>query len=113
MQSSLAILVLALVGCAGDPGPDDSAPADTARVPVALTSSEVATYKQELSRVFQKKTSVTARRARSGGRVAEVEGYANVALVKFDGAGGLATTCTDSTDDALRFLTTDDGLEVK
>jgi hypothetical protein len=113
LMSLLVLLVLALVGCAGDPEPNPAPSTSTARTPVPLTSAELAAYKQEFSQMFTRKDTAALTRSVSGGQIAEVEGYGNVALVKFDGAGGLATSCADNEQDAMRFLTTDDGLEVK
>ena len=61
IQSSLVILVLALVGCAGDlePTPAPAPAGSAARVPVPLTSAEVSAYRQELSQVFAKKATTT------------------------------------------------------
>jgi len=117
VMSSLVVLMLALAACASDPELDPAPPANAARVPVPLTSDELAAYRQELGQVFSRKTTSSAASVRSAaggqGRTAEVDGLGNVALVKFDGAGGLATTCADNEQDAVDFLTNGDGLEVK
>jgi type IV pilus biogenesis protein CpaD/CtpE len=113
MKSLLVVLTLALVGCASDPDAEPAPPASAARTPQPLTAAEVSAYKQELSQVFARKGTSAVTRSASGGHVAQVEGFGNVALVKFDGAGGLATTCADNEEEAVRFLTTNDGLEVR
>lgn len=112
---SLVVLLLALAGCAGDSEePESTQPAAAARVPVPLTAAEINAYQLELSSMFAARANPTAQRSRTtGGRVAEVDGHANVALVKFDDGGGLAAACIDNEQDAVRFLTTADGLEVK
>lgn len=113
MKSLLVILTLALVGCASDPDGEPAPSTSAARIPQPLTAAEVAAYKQDLSQVFARKDTTAIARSASGGHVAQLEGFGNVALVKFDGAGGLATTCADNEEEAVRFLTTNDGLEVK
>jgi hypothetical protein len=115
VQSSLLILMLALVGCAADSDePESGQPAPAARVPVPLTANEISSYQADLASVFAAKANPTTQRSRtSGGVVADAEGHANVALIKVDASGGLSAACIDNEQDAVRFLTTADGLEVK
>lgn len=119
MESLIAASMLTLLGCAADGDPEtdpqaEAAPAaPRALVAAPLTRAEVATYQQEMAKVFRARPDAAARASLSGGRVAEVEGHANVALVKVDDSGQLVTTCADTPDQAIRFLTTADRAEVK
>jgi hypothetical protein len=117
MESLIAASMLALLGCAADadPGTDPEAEAaPRALVPAPLSRAEVATYEQEMAKVFHTRPDVAARASLAGGRVAEVDGHANVALIKVDEDGQLVTTCADSPAQAMQFLTaTAAPLEVK
>lgn len=119
LLSTLVILVLAHAGCAGDPeptpGPNSTTGVHQPYVP--LTGDEEASYRQDLARIFDKSTARKATLNAAGGTVADVSGHANVALVKFDEDGAIATSCVDDEQQALDFLATGktgtDGLEVK
>lgn len=120
MNSLIAASMLTLVGCAADADPEidpreEAAPAaPRARVPAPLSRGEIATYEQEMARVFHARPDVAARSSLAGGQTAEVDGHANVALIKVDADGELVTTCADSPAQAMQFLTaTAAPLEVK
>lgn len=119
MNSLIAASMLALVGCAADADPEidsrtEAPAAPRARVPAPLSRAEVATYEQEMARVFHARQDTAARSSLAGGRIAEVDGHANVALIKVDESGELVTTCADSPAQAMQFLTsTAAPLEVK
>lgn len=120
IQSSLVILVLALVGCAGDAEPDPApatggqqATAPITRSPVPLTAAELQAYRQEVAQMFAGRDAVTLRQTAAGSATATLDGHANVALIKVNASGALDTACVDNEQDAMQFLTTADGLEVK
>lgn len=119
MESLIAASMLTLLGCAAggdaetDPQAEAAPAAPRALVPAPLSRAEVATYEQEMARMFHQRPEVGARASLAGGRVAEVEGHANVALIKVDDGGQLVTTCADSPQQAIEFLTTSAPLEVK
>jgi hypothetical protein len=72
---------------------------------VALpTGDEAASFRRDLAAIFAK-PAPTFRVSATGGTVASVEGFANVALVKVGGGGTPDTACFDDEDDAIRFLT--------
>lgn len=111
IESMIAASMLALLGCAGDADPEmdpraEAAPAARALVPAPLSRAEVAAYEQEMAQVFHARPDAAARASLAGGRVAEVDGHANVALIKVDEGGQLVTTCADSPAQAIQFLTT-------
>jgi hypothetical protein len=109
VQCSLIILVLALVGCAGETDSEPSSSQGQARVAVPLTPQEVESYRQDLAQVFAKRDQAPLRRSAGGGTVADVAGHANVALVRVDADGNLDTTCVDSEQEAMQFLTSAGG----
>ncbi len=104
LQCSFIILALALVGCAGESEPDP-APATIPRVAQPLTSAEVTAYQAELAQTFAQRDALAQRRASTSGTTVDVAGHASVALVKVDAEGQLVTTCVDSEQDAIQFLT--------
>lgn len=112
MESLIAASMLTLLGCAADADPEtdpqaEAAPAaPRALVPAPLSRAEVATYEQEMAKVFHARPDAAARASLAGGSVAEVDGHANVALVKVAEDGQLVTTCADSPAQAMQFLTT-------
>ncbi len=112
VQCSLIILVLALVGCAGESEPDLAPATSSPRVAQPLTSSEVTAYQQELAQLFAERDTLAQRRSSSSGTIVELDGHASVALVKVDAEGQLTTTCVDSEQDAIQFLTSS-GQEVR
>ena len=103
LQCSFIILALALVGCAGESEPDPSPATGSPRVAQPLTSSEVTAYQAELGQLFAQRDAQAVRS--SSGTTVELEGHASVALVKVDAEGQLVTTCVDSEQDAIQFLT--------
>ena len=105
VQCSLIILVLALVGCAGESEPDPAPATGSPRVAQPLTSVEVTAYKQELAQLFAQRDTLAQRVGSSAGATVELDGHASVALVKVDAEGQLTTTCVDSEQDAIQFLT--------
>jgi hypothetical protein len=109
VQSPLIILVLALVGCAGEMDSGPSPSTGQARAAVPLTPQEVESYRQDLAQVFADRDRAPLRRSAAGGTTADVGGHGNVALVKFDAEGGLETVCADSEQEAMRFLTSAGG----
>lgn len=120
MESLIAASMLALLGCAADADPEmdsqaEAAPAaPRARVPAPLSRTEIATYEQEMAKVFHTRPDAASRSSLAGGRIAEVDGHANVALIKVDEDGQLVTTCADSPAQAMQFLSsTAAPLEVK
>lgn len=103
---SVVVLMLALVGCAGDAEPDPTpAPSDNiVRQPYQpLTDGEVADYKQDLAGMFDK-SAATARLDPAPIGTADVTGHTNVALVKYDSEGNMVTDCVHSEEDAMNFL---------
>jgi len=111
VQSSLVILLLALVGCAGESEPNP-APQTAPQVAIPLTPREVESYRQDFARMFATQPS-QARRSARGGTTVDVTGHANVALIKFDADGAISTTCADTEQAAIDFLTAAGGQEVK
>jgi hypothetical protein len=112
LQPSLYILVLALVGCAGEtgsePSPSQGQAQGQARTAVPLTAQEVESYRQDLAQVFARRAQVPLRRGATGA-TADLAGHANVALVKVDADGNLDTVCVDSEQEAMQFLTSAGG----
>jgi hypothetical protein len=108
VQCSLIILVLALVGCAGETDSEPSPSQGQARVAVPLTPQEVESYRQDLAQVFAKRDPAL-RRSAAGGTTADLAGHANVALVRVDADGNLDTTCVDTEQEAMQFLTSAGG----
>jgi len=105
VQCSLIILVLALGGCAGESEPDPEPAASSPRVAKPLTSSEVSAYQAEMSQLFGQRDALAQRRESTSGTTVDVAGHTSVALVKVDAEGQLVTTCVDSEQDAMQFLT--------
>jgi hypothetical protein len=105
LQCTFIILVLALVGCAGESEPDPSPATGSPRVARPLTSAEVTAYQAELGQLFAQRDALAQRHSSTSGATVELEGHASVALVKVDAEGQLVTTCVDSEQDAIQFLT--------
>lgn len=120
VQSWIVILVLALVGCAGEPEPDPAVEtggaqpaAPLVQTAVPLTAAELQSYRQELGQMFAGRDAVALRPSATGGVTADIDGHASVALVKVNADGALDTACVDNEQDAERFLTAAGGAEVK
>jgi hypothetical protein len=105
VRCSLIILVLALGGCAGESEPDPTPRSSKPRVAKPLTSAEVTAYQAEMAQLFEQRDALAPPRASISGTSVEVGGHTNVALVKVDAEGQLVTTCVDSEQDAMQFLT--------
>jgi hypothetical protein len=119
---TIVILVLALVGCAGEPEPtSDQAPTASGseaatplqRTAVAVTATELELYRQDLAQIFAKRDAVALRRGAGDAVTASVDGHASVTLVKVNADGALDTACVDNAQAATQFLTSADGVEVK
>ena len=118
---SVVVLMLALVGCAGDsePGPAPAPNDNIVRQPYQpLTDGEVADYKQDFASMFDKSNaSARLHDTAAAGATADVSGHTNVALVKYDEEGNMVTNCVHDEAEALEFLGNaqagTQGLEVK